>query len=90
MPIVVNLDYLLRQREAKAKELAKQIGVTEATLSRIRTGQANTLKFETLRKICEALNCQPGDLLEYIPDGEEEFVLCGVIVRSTVKETIDQ
>lgn len=68
MPIVVRLDVMLALRKRKAKDLAQQIGITEANLSLLRTGKVKGIRFETLEALCEALNCKPGDLLDYEPD----------------------
>ncbi len=65
MAIVVNLDVMLARRKLRSKELAETIGITEANLSLLKSGKVKGVRFETLEKICEALQCQPGDLLEY-------------------------
>ena len=65
MPIIVNLDVMMARRKIRSKELAEQIGITEANLSILKTGKAKAIRFSTLESICEALNCQPGDILEY-------------------------
>ena len=67
MPIQINLDTILAQREMKGKELAEIVGITEANLSILRSGKAKAVRFSTLEAICEALECQPGDILEYTP-----------------------
>jgi putative transcriptional regulator len=66
MPIKINLDTMLSKREMKGKELAEIVGITEANLSILRSGKAKAVRFSTLEAICEALECQPGDILEYI------------------------
>ncbi|MCX2186520.1 MULTISPECIES: helix-turn-helix domain-containing protein [Limosilactobacillus] len=63
--IRVNLDVVLSERKMTSKELAQRIGITPANLSILKTGKARGIRFETLDKICRALNCQPGDILEY-------------------------
>ena len=63
--IVVNLDVMLAKRKVRSKELAERIGITEANLSLLKSGKVKGVRFETLDKICAALECQPGDLLEY-------------------------
>jgi putative transcriptional regulator len=63
--IVVNLDVMLARRKMRSKELAEQIGITEANLSLLKSSKVKGVRFETLDKICAALECQPGDLLEY-------------------------
>src|SRR3569832_856612 len=69
MAIVVNLDVMLAKRKLRSKELAETIGITEANLSLLKSGKVRGVRFETLEKICAALDCQPGDLLEYRPEG---------------------
>lgn len=64
MRIVVTLDVMLARRKMKAKDLAERVGITEANLSLLRTGKVKGVRFETLAKICEALDCKPGDLLD--------------------------
>lgn len=68
MPIVVNLDIMLEKRQMKSNELAEIIGITTANLSILKTGKAKAIRFSTLEAICEALDCQPADILEYIED----------------------
>ena len=65
MPIVVNLDVMLEKRNMKSNELAEIIGITTANLSILKTGKAKAIRFSTLEAICEALDCQPSDILEY-------------------------
>lgn len=65
MPIIVNLDVIMAQRKVRSKDLAEKLGITEANLSILKTGKAKAIRFSTLEAICEALDCQPGDLLEY-------------------------
>lgn len=65
MPIVVNLDVMLAKREMKSNELAEIVGITTANLSILKTGKAKAIRFSTLEAICEALDCQPADILEY-------------------------
>lgn len=64
MRIVVTLDVMLARRKMKAKDLAERVGITEANLSLLRTGKVKGVRFETLVKICEILDCKPGDLLD--------------------------
>lgn len=64
MRIVVTLDVMLARRKMKAKDLAERIGISEVNLSLLRTGKVKGVRFETLAKICEALECRPGDLLD--------------------------
>jgi putative transcriptional regulator len=68
MAIVVNLDVMLAKRKLRSKELAETIGITEANMSLLKSGKVKGVRFETLEKICAALACQPGDLLEYRPE----------------------
>lgn len=68
MPIVVNLDVMLARRKMSSQELAGRIGLTPANLSILKTGKAKAIRFSTLEAICRELNCQPGDLLEFLPD----------------------
>ena len=63
--IIVNLDVMLAKRKMRSKELAEIIGITEANLSLLKSSKVKGVRFETLDKICAALECQPGDLLEY-------------------------
>ncbi|CAM0117733.1 helix-turn-helix domain-containing protein [Rhabdochlamydiaceae symbiont of Dictyostelium giganteum] len=65
MQIIVNLDIVLAKKKMRSKELAESIGITEQNLSILKTGKAKALRFSTLEAICKALDCQPGDLLEY-------------------------
>ena len=65
MPIIVNLDVMLAKRKMRSKELAEHIGVTEQNVSLLKSGKVRGVRFETLEKICKALDCQPGDILEY-------------------------
>ncbi|TNB46024.1 helix-turn-helix transcriptional regulator [Martelella lutilitoris] len=68
MPIIVNLDVMLARRKMRAKALAEHVGITEQNISLLRSGKVKGVRFETLEKICEALECQPGDILEYQPE----------------------
>ena len=70
MPIVVRLDVMLALRKMRSKELAAIIGITEANLSQLKSGKVKGVRFETLEKICVALDCQPGDLLEFASEEE--------------------
>lgn len=66
MPIVINLDVMLAKRKIRGKELAAEVGITEQNLSLLRTGKVKGVRFATLEKICQVLECQPGDILEFI------------------------
>jgi len=68
MQIVVRLDVMLAQRKMQSKELAAHVGITEANLSLLKSGKVKGIRFETLARICDALECQPGDLLEAVED----------------------
>lgn len=70
MPILINLDRILEKRNMKSYELADAIGITNANLSILKTGKAKAVRFSTLEAICEVLQCQPGDILEY-KEGEK-------------------
>jgi len=70
MPIIVNLDVMLAKRKCKSKKLAERIGITEQNLSVLKSGRAKAIRFTTLDAICKALECQPGDILEYTDDAE--------------------
>jgi putative transcriptional regulator len=67
MPIVVNLDVVLARRKMKVNELADRVGITPQNLSVLKSGRARAIRFSTLEQLCEALECQPGDLLEFKP-----------------------
>jgi len=66
MPIIVNVDIILAKRKMRSKDLAEAVGITEQNLSILKTGKARALRFTTLEALCKALDCQPGDLLEYL------------------------
>ena len=65
MAIIVNLDVMMAKRKIRSKDLAEKLGITEANLSILKTGKAKAVRFSTLESLCEILDCQPGDLLEY-------------------------
>jgi putative transcriptional regulator len=65
MPLIVNVDVMLAKRKMKSMDLARAIGITEQNLSILKTGRAKAIRFSTLEALCKALDCQPGDLLEY-------------------------
>jgi putative transcriptional regulator len=71
MPIVVTLDIMLATRKVKSKDLADHVGITEANVSLLKQGKVKGVRFETLERICAFLDCQPGDLMKYVPDPEE-------------------
>lgn len=70
MPIIVNLDVMMAKRKMSLNELSEKVGLTLSNLSILKTGKAKAIRFNTLEAICEALNCQPGDILEYVPTEE--------------------
>ena len=70
MPIIVDLDVVMAQRKIRLGDLAEQVGITPQNLSKLKTGRAKAVRFSTLEAICEALDCQPGDVLRYEADGE--------------------
>lgn len=69
MSLVVNLDVMLARRKMRLNELAEQVGITPQNLSVLKAGRAKAIRFSTLEKICEVLDCQPGDILEFRKDG---------------------
>lgn len=71
MAIVIHIDVMLAKRKMSVTELTEKVGITMANLSIPKNGKAKAIRFSTLEKICEALECQPGDILEYVPDEEE-------------------
>jgi putative transcriptional regulator len=68
MPIIVNLDVMLAKRKMKSNELAEKVGITVANLSILKTGKAKAIRFSTLEAICDELECQPADILEYVKE----------------------
>lgn len=72
MHIVVNLDVMMAKRKKSLSELAGEVDLTLANLSILKNNKAKAIRFSTLESICKALNCQPGDILEYVPDEGEE------------------
>jgi len=65
MPIIVNLDVMLAKRKMSLTELSEEVGITMSNLSVLKTGKAKAIRFSTLEAICQSLDCQPGDILEY-------------------------
>ncbi|MDE6777097.1 MAG: helix-turn-helix transcriptional regulator [Oscillospiraceae bacterium] len=65
MPIIINLDVIMAKRKISSGELAKKMDITQANLSILKTGKAKAIRFSTLEKLCEILDCQPADILEY-------------------------
>ncbi len=68
MAIIINVDVMLAKRKMRSNELADRIGITTANLSILKTGKARAIRFSTLEMICEILECQPGDIMEYVSD----------------------
>lgn len=69
--IRINIDVMLAKRKMSVTELTEHVGITMANVSILKNGKAKAIRFETMDKICKALNCQPGDILEYVPDEED-------------------
>ena len=70
--IIVNLDVMMAKRKISSQELAEKIGITQANLSILKTNKGKALRFSTLEKICEILECKPGDILDYRKDEEND------------------
>ena len=70
--IVINVDVMLAKRKMSVTELSNRVGITMANISILKNGKAKAIKLETLNKICEVLECQPGDILEYVPGDDKE------------------
>jgi putative transcriptional regulator len=68
MPIIVNLDVMMAKRKISLNDLSEKVGLTLSNLSILKTGKAKAVRFSTLESICKALDCQPGDILEYVND----------------------
>lgn len=73
MPIVVHLDLMLARRKMRSRNLAAAIGITEANISLLKSGKVKGVRFDTLERICEVLQCQPGDLLVYEPEANTDL-----------------
>jgi putative transcriptional regulator len=71
MPIIVDLDVMLARRKMRSKELASRIGLTEQQVSLLKSGKVRGMRFDTLSRICLVLDCQPGDIMRYNPDGND-------------------
>ena len=72
MSIVINIDVMLARRKMSSGELAEKVGITPANLSILKCGKAKAIRISTMEAICRALDCQPGDILEYVPDENSE------------------
>ncbi|KOS07287.1 hypothetical protein AM493_15505 [Flavobacterium akiainvivens] len=68
MPIIINLDVMLAKRKMRSNELADKVGITTANLSILKTGKAKAIRFSTLEAICRELDCQPGDIMEFVEE----------------------
>ena len=68
MPITVNIDLMLARRKMSSGELAEKVGISATNLSILKTGKAKAVRFSTLEALCRALDCQPGNILEYVPE----------------------
>ncbi len=74
MAIVLRLDRVMADRKISLNELAKQVGISNVNLSNMKTGKVKAIRFSTLNAICDVLDCQPGDILEYIRDEKEDAI----------------
>ena len=74
MSIIINIDVMLAKRKMCVTELSERVGITMANISILKNGKAKAIKLSTLNSICKALNCQPGDILEYVEDEDDECI----------------
>ena len=72
MSFIINIDVMLAKRKMSVTELSERVGITMAIISVLKNGKAKAVKISTLNSICKALDCQPGDILEYVEDGDDE------------------
>ena len=72
MSIIINIDVMLAKRKMSVTELSERVGITKANISVLKNGNAKAVKISTLNSFCKALDCQPGDILEYVEDGDDE------------------
>jgi putative transcriptional regulator len=72
MPIIVTLDVMLARRKMRSRDLAQHVGITEQNISLLKSGRVRGVRFDTLERICQVLECQPGDILEFRPDAPSE------------------
>lgn len=75
MPIVVNLDVMLARRKMSLTELSERVGITLANMSILKSGKARAIRFSTLEEVCRILECQPGDILEYMNDKDHKNLM---------------
>lgn len=71
MPIIIRLDRILADKKMKLNDLADKVGISNVNLSHLKTGKVKAIRFSTLEAICEILDCQPGDILEFVPAGSD-------------------
>ena len=74
MSIIIKIDVMLAKRKMSVTELSERVGITMANISILKNGKAKAIKLSTLNSICKALNCQPGDILEYVEDEDDECI----------------
>lgn len=74
MPIIINLDVVMAKRKRSLTDLANEVDITLANLSILKNSKAKAIRFSTLEAICKALDCQPGDIIEYVPEEEEDHL----------------
>ena len=74
MSIIINIDVMLAKRKMSVTELSERVGITMSNISILKNGKAKAIKLSTLNSICKALNCQPGDILEYVEDEDDECI----------------
>ena len=74
MSIIINIAVMLAKRKTSVTELSERVGITMANISILKNGKAKAIKLSTLNSICKALNCQPGDILEYVEDEDDECI----------------
>lgn len=74
MSIIINIDVMIAKRKMSVTELSERVGITMANISILKNGKAKAIKLSTLNSICKALNCQPGDILEYVEDENDECI----------------
>ena len=79
MAIIINIDVMLAKRKMSVTELTEKVGITMANLSILKNGKAKAVRFSTLEAICKALDCQPGDILEYKSEQLSDFKMQGVV-----------
>ena len=72
MPIILRLDRVMADRKMSLNELSERVGVANVNLSKLKNGHVSAIRFSTLEAICEVLDCQPGDILEFVEDGEDD------------------